>query len=107
MPCHHALANTLRELDVPQEWTHEIVRRKSLSDQSAFTKRAMLEPDVVKQELIENVRSFLGKDFDVELHEAITEVPMPGQEGKVIDEVQKGYYLKGKLIRFAKVVVGK
>ena len=48
-----------------------------------------------------------GMDFDVELHEAITEVPMPGQEGKVIDEVVKGYYLNDKLIRFAKVVIGK
>ena len=67
-PNANELANTLRELDVPQEWTHEIVRRKSLSDQSAFTKRAMLEPEVVKQELIANVRSFLGEDFDVEKH---------------------------------------
>jgi molecular chaperone GrpE len=50
----------------------------------------------------------LGKDFDVELHEAITEIPAPTPEqaGKVIDEVEKGYYLNGKLIRFAKVVVG-
>jgi molecular chaperone GrpE len=32
---------------------------------------------------------------------------MPGQEGKVIDEVVKGYYLNDKLIRFAKVVIGK
>lgn len=48
-------------------------------------------------------------DFDVELHEAITEVPVPDEtlKGKVIDEVQKGYYLNDKIIRFAKVVVGK
>ncbi len=47
-------------------------------------------------------------DFDVEKHEAITEIEA-GEElkGKVVDEVQKGYYLNGKLIRFAKVVVGK
>jgi molecular chaperone GrpE len=46
--------------------------------------------------------------FDVEKHEAITEV-QAGKEniGKVVDEVQKGYSLNGKLIRFAKVVVGK
>jgi molecular chaperone GrpE len=48
-----------------------------------------------------------GANFDVEMHEAITEIPMPGQEGKVIDEVVKGYYLNNKLIRFAKVVIGK
>ncbi|MDE3253316.1 MAG: nucleotide exchange factor GrpE [Bacteroidota bacterium] len=48
-------------------------------------------------------------DFDVEKHEAITEIPAPTpkMQGKVIDEVVKGYYLNDKLIRFAKVVVGK
>jgi len=48
-------------------------------------------------------------DFDVEKHEAITEIPAPDPSlvGKVIDEVQKGYYLNDKIIRFAKVVVGK
>lgn len=51
----------------------------------------------------------INTDFDVEKHEAITEVPVqdPSLEGKVIDEVQKGYYLNDKIIRFAKVVVGK
>jgi molecular chaperone GrpE len=47
-------------------------------------------------------------DFDVEKHEAITEIEAgKNKKGKVVDEVQKGYYLNGKLIRFAKVVVGK
>lgn len=48
-------------------------------------------------------------DFDVEKHEAITEIPAPTEDlkGKVLDEVQKGYYLNDKIIRFAKVVVGK
>lgn len=51
----------------------------------------------------------LGKDFDPDLHEAITEIPAPSEElkGKVIDEVTKGYYLNDKIIRHAKVVVGK
>src|SRR5688572_111686 len=51
----------------------------------------------------------INSDFDVEKHEAITEIPAPKPElaGKVVDEVQKGYYLNDKLIRFAKVVVGK
>lgn len=49
------------------------------------------------------------EEFDVEKHEAITEIPAPTEDlkGKVIDEVQKGYYLNDKIIRFAKVVVGK
>ena len=48
-------------------------------------------------------------DFDVEKHEAITEIPVTDEKlkGKVIDDLQKGYYLNDKLIRFAKVVVGK
>ena len=51
----------------------------------------------------------LHKDFDADIHEAITEVPAPNAAlaGKVLDEVQKGYYLNDKIIRFAKVVVGK
>jgi molecular chaperone GrpE len=51
----------------------------------------------------------INTDFDVEKHEAITEIPAPREDlkGKVIDEVTKGYYLNDKIIRFAKVVVGK
>jgi molecular chaperone GrpE len=49
------------------------------------------------------------QDFNPDLHEAITEIPAPSDalKGKVLDEVQKGYYLNDKIIRFAKVVVGK
>ena len=51
----------------------------------------------------------LHENFDVEKHEAITEIPAAYKEleGKVLDELQKGYYLNDKIIRFAKVVVGK
>jgi molecular chaperone GrpE len=49
-----------------------------------------------------------GQTFDPELHEAITQfsAPSPDLVGKVIDEVEKGYLLHDKVIRFAKVVVG-
>ena len=51
----------------------------------------------------------IGTDFNADLHEAITEIPAPneGMVGKVVDEVQKGYLLNDKIIRYAKVVVGK
>jgi molecular chaperone GrpE len=51
----------------------------------------------------------MNQDFDPDKHEAITEIPAPTEDlkGKVIDEVQKGYYLNDKIIRYAKVVVGK
>jgi molecular chaperone GrpE len=49
-----------------------------------------------------------GNDFNADLHEAITEIEAGEQmKGKVVDEVQKGYYLNDKIIRFAKVVVGR
>lgn len=55
------------------------------------------------------VMDSLHTDFDVEKHEAITEIPVDDKKlkGKVVDEIEKGYYLNDKLIRFAKVVVGK
>ena len=51
----------------------------------------------------------INKEFDPDIHEAITEIPAPTEDlkGKVIDEIQKGYYLNDKIIRYAKVVVGK
>ncbi len=50
----------------------------------------------------------IGQDFDVEKHEAIAEIEsIPTLKGKVIDEAVKGYFLNDKIIRFAKVVVGK
>jgi molecular chaperone GrpE len=50
----------------------------------------------------------LEQTFDPEIHEAITQFPAPSDnlKGKVVDELEKGYYLNGKVIRFAKVVVG-
>lgn len=49
-----------------------------------------------------------GEAFDSELHEAIANIPAPSEElkGKIVDDVEKGYYLNDKVIRYAKVVVG-
>jgi drug/metabolite transporter (DMT)-like permease len=62
------LADLLRELDIPETWTHEIVRRKILLEQGKFAEMARRHPDAVKRELVANVRSILGPDFDVERH---------------------------------------
>lgn len=50
-----------------------------------------------------------GQVFDPELHEAITEMPAPEEnmKGKIVDTIEKGYLLQDKIIRHAKVVVGK
>jgi molecular chaperone GrpE len=49
-----------------------------------------------------------GGAFDADLHEAITQIPAPSEDlkGKIVDEVEKGYYLGDKVIRHAKVVLG-
>ncbi|SKB88759.1 molecular chaperone GrpE [Daejeonella lutea] len=49
-----------------------------------------------------------GKEFDADVHEGITNIPAPSDDlkGKVIDELEKGYYLNDKVIRFAKVIIG-
>jgi molecular chaperone GrpE len=51
----------------------------------------------------------LNEEFNPDLHEAITEIPAPTEalKGRVVDELGKGYYLNDKIIRHAKVVVGK
>lgn len=55
------------------------------------------------------MESAIGKAFDVEEMEAITQIPAPSPElaGKVIDEVEKGYKIGAQVVRYAKVVVGK
>ncbi len=64
----NALADTLRELEVDEAWIHEIIRRKVLFDQAAFTRRCFSEPEAVKTELLSAVRAYLGEDYDVETH---------------------------------------
>lgn len=61
----------------------------------------------LSQKGLEEMKS-IGELFNTDLHEAITNVPAPSEElkGKVIEELEKGYTLNGKVIRFAKVVIG-
>ena len=51
----------------------------------------------------------VGDDFNVDFHEAITQIPSPTPElkGKIVDVIETGYQLHDKVIRFAKVVTGK
>lgn len=63
--------------------------------------------DFIQQNGIKEIEA-KEKDFDTDLHEAITKIPAPTEElkGKIVDVVQKGYMLNDKVIRFAKVVIG-
>ena len=66
------LAETLRQLQVSEEWIHEIVRRKILFDQDIFTRRSFEEPEVVKKELLGGIRAALGPDSDAEIEKHFT-----------------------------------
>ena len=61
-------ANMLRELDVPDEWTHEIARRKILHDQKTITYRSFNDSQALKEELIAGTKSYLPQGYDVEKH---------------------------------------
>jgi cation diffusion facilitator CzcD-associated flavoprotein CzcO len=62
------IADQLRQLQVNEEWIHEIVRRKILFEQDAFTRRCVTEPEQVKKELLGQISAILGPDYDMEKH---------------------------------------
>jgi len=74
------LAETLRQLDIPPEWTHEIVRRKVLFDQAAFTQRCVAEPEVVRKELLAGVRAALGPGHEAEVEQHFNPRYRPWQQ---------------------------
>lgn len=63
--------------------------------------------ETLKQKGLKAMESSVGQSFDVEKMEAITRIPVPDktQDGNVIDEVERGYYLGSKVLRYARVVV--
>jgi molecular chaperone GrpE len=63
--------------------------------------------EFLKQNGVKEIEA-IGQNFDTDLHEAITKIPAPTKElvGKIVDVVQKGYYLNDKVIRFSKVIIG-
>jgi len=66
------LAETLRQLQISEEWIHEIVRRKILFEQDMFTRRSFTEPEKVKEELLGGIRAALGPGSDVEIEQHFT-----------------------------------
>lgn len=64
--------------------------------------------NTLKQKGLEPMESCKGKEFSVDTMEAITRIPAPEDDlkGKVVDEIEGGYYLGNKILRYAKVVVG-
>lgn len=63
----------------------------------------------LKSKGLTSLEAKIGDDFDPDKHEAVAEIPMPTEEskGKLVDILEQGYLLGSKIIRHAKVVVGK
>lgn len=91
-------------------------RAKKSADQADSTEQFSEGVTLVYQKLHNALRQLglepmdtQGQPFDPEYHEAIAEIPAPTEElkGKIIDTIANGYQLRGKIIRHAKVVIGK
>lgn len=99
-------------LDVVDDYERADKQLQSNGDVNAFKEGVQLVFTKLKNTLqargLKPMQT-IGTDFNPDHHEAITEIPAPTEDmkGKVVDEVVKGYYLNDKIIRFAKVVVGK
>ncbi len=67
-PNVNELADTLRDLEIPEAWTHEIVRRKALKDQALVTQLSFDQPEFVRNELLTALRAALPEGYDVDTH---------------------------------------
>jgi len=67
-PVTHELAVTLRALDIPEEWTHEILRRQYISQQNWLARTSLEAPGELHEFLMESVRPLLPEGFDVDKH---------------------------------------
>jgi len=101
----------LKVLPVLDDFERAMIAMQTTSDIEAVKNGISLIytklKDTLVQQGIKEIES-LNLDFNTDLHEAITKIPAPSEElkGKVVDVVQKGYYLNDKVLRFAKVVIG-
>jgi len=67
-PNSNELADTLRELDIPDEWTHEIVRRKIAREMDDITRLSFESPEFLREFLLETIRPLLPEGFDIDRH---------------------------------------
>lgn len=67
-PNKNELVDTLRQLEVSDEWIHEIARKQVLAEQKKVTQRSFEDPDGLKKDLLGAAKMFLGDDFDVDKH---------------------------------------
>lgn len=101
-----ALLPVLDDFDRAQNLTDEQKKTDAFQEgiQLVYNKLS----NILQQRGLEPMES-TGLDFDPDRHEALTEIPAPTEalKGKVVDTIERGYLLRGKIIRYAKVVTGK
>ena len=102
-----ALLPVLDDFDRALKNIVESEENKTVVDGIKLIRHKLVE--TLKGKGLVEMESSVGKPFDVETMEAITQIPAPTPElaGAVIDEVEKGYTIGDKVLRYAKVVVGK
>jgi molecular chaperone GrpE len=101
-----AILPVLDDLDRAEKANEEVDDAQAIKDGIKLIQDKIT--NILKTKGLEAVPSPIGEDFNVEFHEAITQIPAPSkkEKGKVLDVVEKGYELNGKVIRFSKVVIG-
>ncbi len=67
-PNNNELADTLAPLELPDEWVHEIMRRKYLHDQKTITRRSFEDPDQLRADLLATAKEYLGDDYPLDPH---------------------------------------
>ncbi|HCC71974.1 MAG TPA: nucleotide exchange factor GrpE [Bacteroidales bacterium] len=98
-------------LPVMDDFDRSISIMETVSDYKALKEGINLiyakMQDFLKQNGVKEIEA-MGKEFDTDLHEAVTKIPAEEKKkkGRVVDVTQKGYYLNDKIIRYSKVVVG-
>ena len=107
-----ANAGLLKDLlPVLDDFDRAITNNENLDDAASLREGFKLIQNKFKQILLSKGLKEMeskGFEFDSDLHEAIANIPAPEEQlkGKVVDDVEKGYFLNDKVLRYAKVVVG-
>ena len=84
-PNSDALADQLRSLDTPAEWTHDIIRRKAVAEMQTMTKVQIDYPDMAKAGLIKLVADQLPEGYDVETHFTPRHLPHEQRVCRILD----------------------
>ncbi|QNR23322.1 nucleotide exchange factor GrpE [Croceimicrobium hydrocarbonivorans] len=95
-------------LPIIDDFKRALSNLKNEEDQEGISLIFNKFENTLKQKGLKPMESTIGKEFNVDTMEAITRIPAPSEDmkGKVVDEIEQGFHLGTKIIRYARVVVG-